>query len=112
MAVTGMTALVPLTLLKHYVAKYDQTYLNQQVYRAPHPAELMLRNHVKRRTAGADRRSAPQIHSSRQTKELLPFEERLSFFVERILPFHIIGTVIRFSAQTLDPFKGFGAQGM
>jgi uncharacterized protein YbgA (DUF1722 family)/uncharacterized protein YbbK (DUF523 family) len=38
--------LVPLTLLKHYVAKYDQTYLKQQVYLAPHPAELMLRNHV------------------------------------------------------------------
>jgi len=38
--------LVPLTLLKHYVRKYDQTYLKQQVYLAPHPAELMLRNHV------------------------------------------------------------------
>ena len=38
--------LVPLTLLKHYVRKYDQAYLSQQVYLAPHPAELMLRNHV------------------------------------------------------------------
>jgi uncharacterized protein YbgA (DUF1722 family) len=38
--------LVPLTLLKHYVKKYDQAYLKQQVYLAPHPAELMLRNHV------------------------------------------------------------------
>ena len=38
--------LVPLTLLKHYVAKYDQSYLKQQLYLAPHPAELMLRNHV------------------------------------------------------------------
>ena len=38
--------LVPLTLLKHYVTKYDQPYLKQQVYLAPHPAELMLRNHV------------------------------------------------------------------
>lgn len=38
--------LVPLTLLKHYVAKYDQTYLKQQIYLSPHPAELMLRNHV------------------------------------------------------------------
>jgi uncharacterized protein YbgA (DUF1722 family) len=38
--------LVPLTLLKHYVNKYDQAYLKQQVYLAPHPAELMLRNHV------------------------------------------------------------------
>ncbi len=38
--------LVPLTLLKHYVTKYDQSYLKQQLYLAPHPAELMLRNHV------------------------------------------------------------------
>ncbi|HZV81424.1 MAG TPA: DUF523 and DUF1722 domain-containing protein [Geobacteraceae bacterium] len=38
--------IVPLTLLRHYVAKYDQPYLKQQVYLAPHPAELMLRNHV------------------------------------------------------------------
>jgi uncharacterized protein YbgA (DUF1722 family) len=38
--------LVPLTLLMHYVKKFDQTYLEQQVYLAPHPAELMLRNHV------------------------------------------------------------------
>lgn len=37
---------VPLTLLKHYVAKYDQSYLKHQVYLSPHPAELMLRNHV------------------------------------------------------------------
>jgi uncharacterized protein YbgA (DUF1722 family)/uncharacterized protein YbbK (DUF523 family) len=37
---------VPLTLLRHYVNKYDQTYLKQQVYLSPHPAELMLRNHV------------------------------------------------------------------
>jgi len=38
--------LVPLTLLKHYVRKFDQAYLKQQVYLLPHPAELMLRNHV------------------------------------------------------------------
>ncbi|NVO00093.1 MAG: DUF523 and DUF1722 domain-containing protein, partial [Geobacteraceae bacterium] len=37
---------VPLTLLRHYVNKYDQTYLKGQVYLSPHPAELMLRNHV------------------------------------------------------------------
>ena len=36
----------PLTLLKHYINKYDQTYLKQQLYLSPHPAELMLRNHV------------------------------------------------------------------
>jgi uncharacterized protein YbgA (DUF1722 family)/uncharacterized protein YbbK (DUF523 family) len=38
--------IVPVTLLKHYVAKYRQTYLLGQVYLTPHPAELMLRNHV------------------------------------------------------------------
>jgi len=38
--------IVPLTLLKHYVNKYDQAYLKQQLYLSPHPAELMLRNHV------------------------------------------------------------------
>ncbi|QWV94416.1 DUF523 and DUF1722 domain-containing protein [Geomonas oryzisoli] len=43
----GMVPLVvPLTMLKHYVAKYRQEYLRQQVYLSPHPAELMLRNHV------------------------------------------------------------------
>lgn len=38
--------IVPLTLLKHYVAKYDQAYLQKQIYLEPHPAELMLRNHA------------------------------------------------------------------
>lgn len=38
--------IVPLTLLSHYVAKYNQTYLRGQLYLTPHPAELMLRNHV------------------------------------------------------------------
>lgn len=38
--------LVPLTLLRHYVRKYDQHYLKGQVYLSPHPAQLMLRNHV------------------------------------------------------------------
>jgi uncharacterized protein YbgA (DUF1722 family) len=37
---------VPLTLLRHYVVKYDQQYLKGQIYLSPHPAELMLRNHV------------------------------------------------------------------
>lgn len=37
---------VPLTLLRNYIARYDQAYLQRQVYLAPHPAELMLRNHV------------------------------------------------------------------
>ena len=38
--------IVPLTLLKHYVGKYDQHYLRGQIYLSPHPAQLMLRNHV------------------------------------------------------------------
>jgi len=38
--------IVPITLLNHYVRKYDQPYLKQQVYLHPHPAELQLRNHV------------------------------------------------------------------
>lgn len=37
---------VPVTLIKHYVRKYGQTYLEGQYYLDPHPAELMLRNHV------------------------------------------------------------------
>lgn len=38
--------IVPITLIKHYVRKYDQPYLKQQVYLNPHPVELKLRNHV------------------------------------------------------------------
>ena len=38
--------IVPITLLRHYINKYDQQYLKGQVYLAPHPAQLMLRNHV------------------------------------------------------------------
>jgi len=38
--------IVPVTLLNHFVRKYDQTYLKQQVYLNPHPLELRLRNHV------------------------------------------------------------------
>lgn len=38
--------IVPLTLLKHYVRKYDQPYLKEQTYLNPHPLELQLRNHV------------------------------------------------------------------
>jgi len=36
---------VPLTLIKHYVRKYEVDYLARQVFLAPYPAELMLRNH-------------------------------------------------------------------
>lgn len=38
--------IVPITLINHYVRKYDQPYLKQQVYLNPHPIELQLRNHV------------------------------------------------------------------
>ncbi len=37
---------VPTTLLRHYVRKYNAEYLKQQVYLNRHPVELMLRNHV------------------------------------------------------------------
>ncbi|CAG0943323.1 hypothetical protein BROC_02243 [Candidatus Brocadiaceae bacterium] len=38
--------IVPITLVKHYVRKYDIAYLKKQYYLNPHPVELMLRNHV------------------------------------------------------------------
>lgn len=42
----GYTPLiVPITLIRHYVLKYDQPYLSQQTYLNPHPVELKLRNY-------------------------------------------------------------------
>jgi uncharacterized protein YbgA (DUF1722 family)/uncharacterized protein YbbK (DUF523 family) len=38
--------IVPVTLLNHYVRKFGQPYLKQQVYLNPHPIALKLRNHV------------------------------------------------------------------
>ena len=38
--------IVPLTLINHYVRKYDQPYLKMQTYLNPHPVELKLRTHV------------------------------------------------------------------
>ena len=38
--------IVPLTLLKHYVRKFNIKYIEQQYYLNPHPKELMLLNHV------------------------------------------------------------------
>ncbi|MBI5055031.1 MAG: DUF523 and DUF1722 domain-containing protein [Nitrospirae bacterium] len=38
--------IVPVTLLRHYVNKFDEPYLKRQYYLNPHPLELMLRNHV------------------------------------------------------------------
>jgi uncharacterized protein YbgA (DUF1722 family)/uncharacterized protein YbbK (DUF523 family) len=44
---TGILPLiVPVTLINHYVRKYDQPYLKEQIYLNPHPIELQLRNHV------------------------------------------------------------------
>jgi uncharacterized protein YbgA (DUF1722 family) len=37
---------VPVTLMSHYVRKFQQPYLMQQWYLDPHPVELQLRNHV------------------------------------------------------------------
>lgn len=37
---------VPLTLIKHDMRKFKPDYLMGQTYLEPHPAELMLRNHV------------------------------------------------------------------
>jgi uncharacterized protein YbgA (DUF1722 family)/uncharacterized protein YbbK (DUF523 family) len=38
--------IVPVTLLKHYVRRFGEPYLDGQVYLNPHPKELALRNHV------------------------------------------------------------------
>ena len=38
--------IVPVTLINHYVLKYHQPYLQEQLYLHPHPVELQLRNHV------------------------------------------------------------------
>jgi uncharacterized protein YbgA (DUF1722 family)/uncharacterized protein YbbK (DUF523 family) len=38
--------IVPVTLIRHQVKKYNIEYLLDQIYLNPHPEELMLRNHV------------------------------------------------------------------
>lgn len=38
--------IVPITMINHYVRKYDQEYLAEQYYLNPHPLELKLRNHA------------------------------------------------------------------
>ncbi len=37
---------VPVTLLRHYLRKFPQPYLETQLYLHPHPLELQLRNHA------------------------------------------------------------------
>jgi uncharacterized protein YbgA (DUF1722 family)/uncharacterized protein YbbK (DUF523 family) len=38
--------IVPITLIRHYVRRFEISYLSGQFYLEPHPKELMLRNHV------------------------------------------------------------------
>jgi len=38
--------IVPVTILNHYVRKYDEPYLKKQVYLNPSPLELLLKNHA------------------------------------------------------------------
>jgi uncharacterized protein YbgA (DUF1722 family)/uncharacterized protein YbbK (DUF523 family) len=38
--------IVPVTLIRHHVRAHGAAYLEGQVYLAPHPKELMLRNHA------------------------------------------------------------------
>ena len=38
--------IVPITLFRHYIFKYQSAYLMQQHYLYPHPSELKLRNHA------------------------------------------------------------------
>jgi len=38
--------IVPVTLIRYQVMKYNIEYLKDQAYLNPHPKELMLRNHV------------------------------------------------------------------
>ena len=38
--------IVPITLIRHYVRRFEVAYLSGQIYLEAHPKELMLRNHV------------------------------------------------------------------
>jgi uncharacterized protein YbgA (DUF1722 family)/uncharacterized protein YbbK (DUF523 family) len=38
--------IVPITLIKHYLRRHPDPYMDQQYYLNPHPMELMLRNHI------------------------------------------------------------------
>jgi uncharacterized protein YbgA (DUF1722 family) len=42
----NLPLIVPVTLINHYVRKYNQPYLQEQFYLKPHPLELRLRNHA------------------------------------------------------------------
>ena len=38
--------IMPITLIQHYVHKYDHPFLKEQYYLYPHPVEIQLKNHV------------------------------------------------------------------
>lgn len=42
----NLPLIVPVTLLSHYVRKFEPPYLKDQYYLNPHPIELQLRNHA------------------------------------------------------------------
>ncbi|MCF8085939.1 MAG: DUF523 and DUF1722 domain-containing protein [Desulfohalobiaceae bacterium] len=42
----SLPLIVPVTLLNHFVRKYKEPYLGEQIYLNPHPVELKLRNHA------------------------------------------------------------------
>ncbi len=42
----ALPLVVPVTMLNHYVRKYQEPYLAQQYYLNPHPLELKLRTHA------------------------------------------------------------------
>ena len=46
LVLTRRRLLVPLTLLAHHARHHEIEYLLGQTFLAPHPKELMLRNHV------------------------------------------------------------------
>ncbi len=43
---SNVPLVAPLTLLKHYIRKYNKEYLKDQYYLDPNPLELKLRNHA------------------------------------------------------------------
>jgi uncharacterized protein YbgA (DUF1722 family)/uncharacterized protein YbbK (DUF523 family) len=44
--ISQLPLIVPITLFKHYIRRFRQPYLSEQLYFSPHPDELMLRNHA------------------------------------------------------------------
>src|SRR3569623_951503 len=56
--------IVPITLLKHHFRRFPDPYIDKQVYLRPHPAELMLRNGICRRSVFSfteERKAAPPL---------------------------------------------------